>query len=111
IAALQPDYLGFIFYNKSPRFFEGEIPEIPNNIKKVGVFVNATIEEITSKIEQYNLQTIQLHGEESPEFCNNLRHTELVSASHEPLSLEIIKVFSIKDDFNFSILKEYEDVV
>ena len=39
VAALEPDYLGFIFYEKSPRNFEGNIPESVDNIKKVGVFV------------------------------------------------------------------------
>ena len=46
IASLQPDYLGFIFYEKSPRNFENLIPNSTNSIQKVGVFVNASFEEI-----------------------------------------------------------------
>ena len=49
VASLQPDYLGFIFYDKSPRYFNGEIPTLAPGISKVGVFVNASIEEISKK--------------------------------------------------------------
>ena len=117
VAALQPDYLGFIFYDKSKRNFDGIIPELPKSIKKVGVFVNASIDEVVSKINQYNLQVVQLHGDESVQFCKELRQTELVSVSHDEISkqvrnkLEVIKVFGIKESFDFDILKPYESVV
>ena len=52
IADLSPDYLGFIFYEKSPRNFESNIPNLPQSIKKVGVFVDATLQEIQNKIEK-----------------------------------------------------------
>ena len=42
IADLNPDYMGFIFYDQSKRNFEGIIPELPKSIKKTGVFVNST---------------------------------------------------------------------
>jgi len=106
VAELQPDYMGFIFYDKSPRNFEGTIPELPASIKKVGVFVNASLEEVIDKVNIHNLEVVQLHGEESSVFCNALRQAEQVSAS----SLEIIKVFSIKDTFDFSVLEPYETV-
>jgi phosphoribosylanthranilate isomerase len=115
VAELAPGYLGFIFYDKSQRYFDGDIPELSDFIKKVGVFVNASIDYILEKVNSHELQAIQLHGEESPEFCNELRHAELVSASHQKnlkqVQVEIIKVFSIKDEFDFSVLKPYEDVV
>ena len=98
VAQLQPDYLGFIFYEKSVRFFDGSIPKISENIKKAGVFVNASPEEIVSKVNTYDLDAIQLHGNESPEFCQALHF----------LDIEIIKVFSIKDNFDFDLLKPYE---
>ncbi|MBV7269922.1 phosphoribosylanthranilate isomerase [Winogradskyella luteola] len=101
IAQLQPDYLGFIFYEKSPRNFEGTIPKFPQNIKKVGVFVDEKVEVIVDKIEKYQLDAIQLHGHESPEVCRLLKST----------NKDIIKVFSIKDEFDFSVLKPYEDYV
>jgi len=107
VAALQPDYLGFIFYEKSARFFDREIPKLPKHIKKVGVFVNASLDYIIDKVNKHDLQAVQLHGKESPEFCDALRRPELVSGSHP---VEIIKVFSIKDTFDFSILKPYESV-
>lgn len=102
VAALQPDYLGFIFYKQSARNFDLEyIPKISKSIKKVGVFVDASLDFIQEKIEKHNLNAIQLHGTESPEFCDALKNK----------NIEIIKVFSIKDEFNFEILKPYENVV
>ena len=118
VAQLHPDYLGFIFWEPSSRYFEGEMPQLPSSIKKVGVFVDVPLEEVTTKVTQYQLDAVQLHGKETPEYCHNLRHAELVSASHRDETpkqvrgdqLEIIKVFSIKDDFDFTLLKDYEDV-
>nr|WP_243694670.1 phosphoribosylanthranilate isomerase [Flavobacterium psychrotolerans] len=100
VGSLLPDYMGFIFWEKSSRFFDGTMPDLPQSIQKVGVFVDATLEEIISKIEKYNLNLIQLHGNESVEFCQNLKK----------LDIKIIKVFSVNDDFNFEVLKEYEAV-
>ena len=115
VAALQPDYLGFIFYDKSARNMDLEIPDVPNNIKKTGVFVNATLETVIEKIKTFNLQAVQLHGNESPEYYDALRHTELVSVSQKKnlkqVQVEIIKVFSIKDNFDFSVLEPYEGIV
>jgi phosphoribosylanthranilate isomerase len=100
VAALQPDYLGFIFYKNSPRNFDETIPQIPKNIKKVGVFVDEKVEVIVSKIEKFGLDAIQLHGHETPEICRLLKTT----------NKEIIKVFSIKDEFDFTVLSNYEEV-
>jgi phosphoribosylanthranilate isomerase len=97
VSQLLPDYLGFIFYEKSSRFFDGEIPEISKSIKKVGVFVDATLEEIISKIKKYDLNAVQLHGNETPEFCKNIKQE----------NIEIIKVFSVNDDFDFEVVKPF----
>lgn len=118
VAQLQPDYLGFIFWEPSSRYFEGAIPQLPQSIKKVGVFVDAPVEEVLEKVAQYQLVVVQLHGKETPEFCRILRQAELVSASQKDETpkqvrgdrLEIIKVFSIKDDFDFDVLRDYETV-
>jgi phosphoribosylanthranilate isomerase len=111
VAAIDPDYLGFIFWEPSKRFFEGTIPELPSSIKKVGVFVDASIEEIVEKIDTHGLQEVQLHGNESPEYCGNLKKlANNLSSDLGVANLEIIKVFSIKDDFDFSILTPYENV-
>lgn len=102
IAALQPDYLGFIFWEPSKRAFTTVMPEIAHSIKKIGVFVNASIEFINEKVSDFNLLLVQLHGKESPAFCDELKK--------KIPQLKIIKVFSIKDDFDFSELKHFEDV-
>lgn len=102
IAALKPDYLGFIFWDKSSRKFNlNELPKLDSNIEKVGVFVNATLEEIQKKIKTFQLDVIQLHGKESVEFCSDLKKEKI----------EIIKAFSIDNDFDFSRLKAYENAV
>ena len=101
VAALQPDYMGFIFFEKSPRNFDAEAPRLPEKIKKTGVFVDASLDYILEKVEKHQLQAIQLHGNETPEFCAALKAE----------NLEIIKVFSVKDSFDFSILQKYENKV
>lgn len=125
VAALQPDYLGFIFWEPSKRYFEGSIPETSANIKKVGVFVNAPLEVVISAVDKYNLQAVQLHGNESPEYCKELevnflsfrtqsrkkKIDETTSKLNQKSNrVEIIKVFSIRNGFDFKVLKPYEDV-
>ena len=108
VAELQPDYLGFIFYDGSSRFFDSIMPQLSKKISKVGVFVNASIQNIIEIIEKYDLQAVQLHGEESPAFCEELKKQLNIDRSKN--TIEIIKVFSIKDEFNFNILRPYEEV-
>ncbi len=98
IAALQPDYLGFIFWEYSKRRFDlEEIPQLDSKIKKVGVFVDAKINEIIARKNQFDLDIIQLHGNESVEFCKELKKQNIA----------IIKAFSISNPFDFSKLKQY----
>ena len=99
VASLQPDYMGFIFYDKSPRNFTAPPPNLPSSIKRVGVFVNAPLEVVSEKIKTFHLDVVQLHGDESPEFCQAFS------------GVEIWKVFSIKDSFDFNKLTPYEMVV
>ncbi|MGI9530836.1 phosphoribosylanthranilate isomerase [Lutimonas sp.] len=101
VAGLDPDYLGFIFYEKSKRFFEGEIPEIDRHIKKAGVFVNATEAYVNSMIKRHNLNAVQLHGDESAAYCQSL------GIQHKN-SVEIVKAFSMSEDFDFEILRQYK---
>lgn len=106
VTALQPEYLGFIFFEKSKRHFTSvNITDIPKSIKKTGVFVNADLKTIINTTKNYNLQAVQLHGEESPEYCLELKHRYEAITN---VNLEIIKVFSIKNEFNFEVLKPYE---
>ncbi|RYG12567.1 MAG: phosphoribosylanthranilate isomerase [Chitinophagaceae bacterium] len=107
VASLQPDYLGFIFYEKSPRFISDVSAElinyIPSEIKTAGVFVNEDLEIVSKKVNLYQLKAVQLHGNESPEYCSALKTTFS--------GLEIIKAFGVDEDFDFSILDTYLDVV
>ena len=116
VAMLQPDYLGFIFYEKSKRNFEGIIPELPKEIKKVGVFVNEIPEIVVSLVEEYGLNMVQLHGDETAEYIQQLKiiFKESISEKHQKAKYktpEIVKVFGIKDEFNFDVLKPYEQIV
>ena len=99
IENLFPDLMGFIFYEKSKRFFN--LPEINlnNKVKRVGVFVNENIQEIKNKIKKYKLDYVQLHGEENVNFCHSL----------QPF-VKIIKVFKIDYNFNFKKTEEFEEV-
>ncbi|WP_336093937.1 phosphoribosylanthranilate isomerase [Leeuwenhoekiella sp. CH_XMU1409-2] len=103
VAQLQPDYLGFIFFEKSKRNYDkAHIEILPEGIQKVGVFVDASIEFVIDKIKQFQFDVIQLHGSETPEYCKRLQTDSKV---------ELWKVFSIKDHFDFSVLEAYEAVI
>ena len=101
VGSLLPDYMGFIFWEKSARYFDEVIPTLPKSIQKVGVFVNATSEEILEKIKKHDLQAVQLHGNEAVEFCESLK-------KKLPKGIDVIKVFSILDTFDFAALKPFE---
>lgn len=107
IAELQPDYLGFIFYEKSPRFINDVSAElikyIPEQIKTVGVFVNEEVEIVKEKINLHNLKAVQLHGNESVDYCKELKSTFR--------GLEVIKAFGVDEEFDFSVLESYINVV
>ncbi len=103
VGSLLPDYMGFIFWEKSARYFDGIIPELPKTIQKVGVFVNESTEVILTKTQKYDLQAIQLHGNESVEFCSELKK----QLSNK---IEIIKVFSADENFDFEVIKPFEPV-
>ena len=105
VESISPDYMGFIFYSKSARFVSdwcGDILE--PSTKKVGVFVNETIAQIVHTVRQYRLQAIQLHGKESVAYCKSLNE----ALSKNRLSVEVIKVFSVLDHFDFSLLPPFE---
>lgn len=103
VAGLQPDYLGFIFYEKSPRLISDVSTElikyIPAEIKTVGVFVNEDIEKVKEKINTLKLKAVQLHGDESSEYCGALQLSFP--------GIEVIKAFGIDEDFDFSALEAY----
>lgn len=106
LCKLPIDYIGFIFYPKSPRFVGEDFPVstanlVPSHIKRTGVFVNAELEYIQQKISVYGLQAVQLHGTENQGFCMLLKNK----------SVQVIKAFGVDENFNFDKLEEYKDAV
>ena len=92
--------IGMIFYEGSPRYIYPEkvkewIPAIPAKMKKVGVFVNEKRKNIKTIVEKLNLDYIQLHGDESPEYCDKMIRP-------------VIKVFQIGTDFDSAILGNFQ---
>jgi phosphoribosylanthranilate isomerase len=105
ILPLAPDYLGFIFYERSARYAGRHLdPWFARELrgpKKVGVFVNEKQAEVERTVERYGLDLVQLHGEESPALCEQLRTS----------GLGVIKVFSVGEAFDFAALAAYEPYV
>ncbi|MBK7559658.1 MAG: phosphoribosylanthranilate isomerase [Chitinophagaceae bacterium] len=88
---LDIDFAGLIFYKDSPRYVGDKIKkeDLKNSdfdLKKVGVFVNAGYDEIMQVVEDYGLDVVQLHGDESPDLCEELSE-----------DVEVIKAFKVKD--------------
>lgn len=103
VAASEPDLLGFIFFEKSPRNVGEELDaellkSFPRTIKKVGVFVNAHPDLILKNVKKYNLDMVQLHGDELPDVCRNVRNR----------GISVIKAFRVDENFNFSRLNNYK---
>jgi phosphoribosylanthranilate isomerase len=92
-------FLGFIFYEKSKRFIS-EVSTKTNASKRVGVFVNDSEETILKKVKDNQLDVVQLHGDECPLLCGNLRK-----------SVQIIKAFGVDEVFDFSLLEAYQNSV
>ncbi|MES2447230.1 MAG: phosphoribosylanthranilate isomerase [Bacteroidota bacterium] len=105
VAELHPDYLGFIFYQKSPRFITEVSAElikyVPTTIKTTGVFVNEDVQIVKQYIIKYNLKAVQLHGNEDASYCEKLKSA----------GVEIIKAFGVDADFDFNRLSVYLNVV
>ena len=98
----KPDYIGFIFYEHSPRYVGNTLsPEFVQqlkDVKKVGVFVSADEMTILDHVSRYGLDLVQLHGNETADFCRNIQ-------TYVP----VIKAFGMVDHFDFEGLKEYEE--
>ena len=103
LSKLPVDMMGLIFYKKSPRYVDEQDADLINAlslmISKVGVFVNASLEVIVEKVEQFRLQFVQLHGQESPDFCRKLKEK----------GIQIIKAFQIKTIEDWKTCRLYED--
>src|SRR5436309_2465510 len=100
------DYAGLIFYDRSVRYVlnklnSKDVRQLSLSLQKVGVFVNASEEDIMTQIEQYGLDLVQLHGDETPVFCNHI-------SNH----VTVIKSFRItqKNEQNIDwMIKPYEE--
>lgn len=95
---------GFIFAENTPRYVSPEkvsemIKVLPANMQKFGVFVNASSEDVKNIALKIGLTKIQLHGEESPEYCEKLR---------EITGLEIVKAIRIKNENSLEIIENYK---
>jgi len=104
VVKASPQFLGFIFYPKSPRYVKGSLsPEdmklIPPHIKKVGVFVDEDLDTVIKEVNTYHLDMLQLHGHETPEYCAACRE-----------HCKVIKSFHVDGQFNFEQLSNYEPV-
>lgn len=103
VAALKPDWVGFIFYRPSPRYVgeDFEMPKLPSSSQKVGVFVNESLTRITANVLRYDLQAVQLHGDETPEDCARLRSARL----------KVIKAVGVDEKFDFASIAPFRSAV
>lgn len=92
------DWMGFIFYRKSPRYVKVCPDYLPEQCKRVGVFVNDTVENIILTASEYNLNYIQLHGLELPDICEELKKAKL----------RIIKAFPVSDETDIKFINCFE---
>lgn len=101
VAALGADFMGFIFYAKSPRYVGPLEPallhHLPPSVLKVGVFVDASLAYILEQASTYALDLVQLHGSETPEQCAAVRAT----------GIPLIKAFGVGPGFDFEQLAPY----
>lgn len=105
IALLKPSMMGFIFYAPSPRnacaLLPSVVAELPADIDRTGVFVDAPVDHILHTASRYGLTTVQLHGKESPETCRALRDA----------GLRVMKAIGIDPDIDWATLTPYEGSV
>lgn len=88
VESLGIDWMGFIFYPKSPRYVSQKPDYLPTRAKRVGVFVNAPTDEILRRVKEFGLNIVQLHGQEPPEQCAALKAE----------GLTIVKALSINEE-------------
>ena len=103
IERLGIDMMGFIFWPKSSRYVSERPAYLPTNCKRVGVFVDEDIEQVKHIADEYQLDMIQLHGSELPDYICGLRA--------DVSSPAIIKAFNIATKEDFETTKPYEGIV
>lgn len=133
ISALLPDMIGFIFYPQSERFVgrtlnPDVLGQLPRSVLKVGVFVNQDVDRVLSTAKKYHLEAVQLHGNESGEYCRHIRDSgyKIIKAIPVSNKLDQARLLSYTDNvdyflfdtatrdyggsgktFNWDILKDY----
>ena len=106
VEALGVNLMGFIFWPKSSRYVSEHPSYLPTKCKRVGVFVDATIDDIKQKIEEYRLDFVQLHGHESPDYIRALRVVDGF-----PVDTRLIKAFNIATVSDLAQTKPYDGLV
>lgn len=101
VSALGVDMMGFIFFERSPRFVDKLTPSTPKGVKRVGVFVNAPIGYIFDAISTHSLDFAQLHGSEAVEVCRELKAQ----------NIGVIKAISIATKDDILMTNEYDGEV
>ncbi len=101
IEQLAIDWMGFIFYKKSPRYCNDALTYMPRQVERVGVFVNHSLSEILKLILKYKLDIVQLHGQETPALCKQLQQ----------LGIRVIKAMPIATKEDLVLATAYEDVI
>jgi phosphoribosylanthranilate isomerase len=113
LAELNPDYIGLIFYPGSKRYVSNPdksiLSSLPSSIKLTGVFVDEKEDEVVQKVILYGLSAVQLHGNESPLYCENLRNK--FKNQLPDVRIDLIKAFGVYPGFDFSTLEAYNEVV
>jgi phosphoribosylanthranilate isomerase len=104
LGSIGATFAGFIFYPKSPRYVFKHLTTSQirkeNNVNKVGVFVNASIEEVLHMVDECRLHMVQLHGDETPKYCEKI--ADYVS---------VVKAFRISENDNIEwMIRPYMDV-
>ena len=102
---LDIDFAGLIFYKESPRYIgekisKSELKKADFDLKKVGVFVNPEMIDVLDAIDDYGLDAVQLHGDESPEMCDDLSS-----------EVEVIKAFRVTDGLDIDKMVAPYDAV
>jgi len=113
LAELNPDYIGLIFYSESKRYVSDPdiavLSSLSPSIKLTGVFVDEKEEEVVQKVITYGLSAVQLHGSESPLYCENLR--KKFKSQLPDVKIELIKAFGVHSAFDFSMIEVYNEIV
>ena len=127
VSALGIDLMGFIFWPKSSRYVSEPPSYLPTDCKRVGVFVDASLEDIRQHIHDYQLDIVQLHGHESPEFAKVLKPAIIIKAFNIATAEDLAQtipyegivdyfLFDTKaqlpggsgEQFDWSVLSQYE---